>query len=126
MDLTAAQVLAATGAEFRRAPSMPPPGGGPVIVQRRVSHRGSVVVATQRVHVGMIHARKIDNDVPGARDHQGAGVWARPGGQAYAFAACASPFSKARQGRDQGRRAAPSQRSARLSTISDGGTETKK
>ncbi len=32
---------------------------GPVIVQRRVSQRGSIMVATQRIHVGMIHARKI-------------------------------------------------------------------
>jgi hypothetical protein len=37
----------------------PPSAAGPVIVQRRVSQRGSVMVATQRIHVGMIHARKI-------------------------------------------------------------------
>jgi hypothetical protein len=43
----------------RRAPSTPPPASGPVIVQRRVSERGSIMVATQRIHVGMIHARKI-------------------------------------------------------------------
>ena len=43
----------------RRAPSAPPPGAGPVIVQRRVSQRGSIMVATQRIHVGMIHAHKI-------------------------------------------------------------------
>ncbi len=28
-------------------------------MQRRVSQRGSIMVATQRIHVGMIHARKI-------------------------------------------------------------------
>ena len=28
-------------------------------VQRRVSQRGQIMVATQRIHVGMIHARKI-------------------------------------------------------------------
>jgi hypothetical protein len=42
----------------RRAAN-PPSAAGPVIVQRRVSQRGSVMVATQRIHVGMIHARKI-------------------------------------------------------------------
>ena len=43
----------------RRAASMPALSAGPVIVQRRVSQRGSIMVATQRIHVGMIHARKI-------------------------------------------------------------------
>jgi transposase InsO family protein len=43
----------------RRAPSTPAPAAAPVIVQRRVSQRGSIMVATQRIHVGMIHARKI-------------------------------------------------------------------
>jgi hypothetical protein len=43
----------------RRAASMPAPATGPVVVQRRVSQRGSIMVATQRIHVGMIHARKI-------------------------------------------------------------------
>ena len=42
----------------RRAAN-PPSAAGPVIVQRRVSQRGSIMVATQRIHVGMIHARKI-------------------------------------------------------------------
>ena len=28
-------------------------------MQRRVSQRGSITVATQRIHVGMIHARKV-------------------------------------------------------------------
>jgi hypothetical protein len=42
----------------RRAAN-PPSAPGPVIVQRRVSQRGSIMVATQRIHVGMIHARKI-------------------------------------------------------------------
>ena len=31
---------------------------GPVTVQRRVSQRGSIMVATQKIQVGMIHARK--------------------------------------------------------------------
>jgi hypothetical protein len=31
---------------------------GPVTVQRRVSSRGSIMVATQKIHVGMIQARK--------------------------------------------------------------------
>ena len=43
----------------RRAASTPPSPTGPVIVQRRVSQRGSIMVATQRIHVGMTHARKI-------------------------------------------------------------------
>jgi hypothetical protein len=43
----------------RRATTSPPPAAGPVIVQRRVSQRGSIMVATQRIHIGMIHARKI-------------------------------------------------------------------
>jgi hypothetical protein len=43
----------------RRAASMPPPPAGPVVVQRRVSQRGSIMAATQRIHVGMIHARKV-------------------------------------------------------------------
>jgi hypothetical protein len=51
----------------RRAASMPAPFSGPVVVQRRVSQRGSIMVATQRIHVGMIHARKIVTIT--ARDH---------------------------------------------------------
>jgi hypothetical protein len=35
-------------------------GPGPA-AQRRVSQRGSIMVATQRIHVGMIHARKVVN-----------------------------------------------------------------
>lgn len=42
----------------RRAAAAPPPPG-PVIVQRRVSQRGQIMVATQRIQVGLIHARKI-------------------------------------------------------------------
>lgn len=42
----------------RRAASTPAPSG-PVVVQRRVSERGSVMVARQKIQVGMIHARKI-------------------------------------------------------------------
>jgi len=45
----------------RRAASMPALSAGPVIVQRRVSQRSSIMVATQRIHLGMIHARKIVN-----------------------------------------------------------------
>jgi hypothetical protein len=44
----------------RRAASISPPApAGPVTVQRRVSRRGQIMVATQRIQVGMIHARKI-------------------------------------------------------------------
>jgi hypothetical protein len=43
----------------RRAASMPAPPAGPITVQRRVSQRGSIMVARQRIHVGTIHARKI-------------------------------------------------------------------
>jgi hypothetical protein len=43
----------------RRAAARPLAISGPVIVQRRVSQRGSIMVATQRIHIGMIHARKI-------------------------------------------------------------------
>jgi hypothetical protein len=43
----------------RRAASMPAPATGSVIVQRRISQCGSIMVATQRIHVGMIHACKI-------------------------------------------------------------------
>jgi len=42
----------------RRAASTPPPPGVPLVVQRRVSQRGSIMVAAQRIHVGMIHAGK--------------------------------------------------------------------
>jgi hypothetical protein len=43
----------------RRATASAPPPAGPVVVQRRVSQRGQIMVATQRIHAGMIHARKI-------------------------------------------------------------------
>jgi transposase InsO family protein len=42
----------------RRATASPPHPAGPVTVQRRVSARGSIMVATQKIQVGMIHARK--------------------------------------------------------------------
>jgi hypothetical protein len=42
----------------QRANAVPARPAGPVIVQRRVSSRGSIMVATQKIHVGMIHARK--------------------------------------------------------------------
>jgi hypothetical protein len=41
-----------------RAPGAPSPTS-PVTVQRRVSQRGQIMVATQRIQVGMIHARKV-------------------------------------------------------------------
>jgi hypothetical protein len=43
----------------RRAASKPAPMAGPIVVQRRVSQRGAIMVARQKIHVGMIHARKI-------------------------------------------------------------------
>ena len=43
----------------RRARSLPPQPGGPITVQRRVSSRGGLMVARQKIHAGMIHAGKI-------------------------------------------------------------------
>jgi hypothetical protein len=43
----------------RRAGSFPSAAVARIVVQRRVSQRGSIMVATQRIHVGLIHARKI-------------------------------------------------------------------
>ena len=44
----------------RRAASISAPSPtSPVTVQRRVSQRGQIMVAPQRIQVGMIHARKI-------------------------------------------------------------------
>jgi len=43
----------------RRAAIIPPAHLGPVTVQRRVSSRGSIMVATQKIQVGMIHAGKV-------------------------------------------------------------------
>jgi len=40
----------------RRARSQPPQPGGPITVQRRVSSRGGLMVARQKIHAGMIHA----------------------------------------------------------------------
>jgi transposase InsO family protein len=42
----------------RKAAASPPPPSGPVTVQRRVSSRGGIMVATQKIHPGMIHAGK--------------------------------------------------------------------
>ncbi len=42
----------------RRARSLPLQPGGPITVQRRVSCRGSLMVACQKIHAGMIHAGK--------------------------------------------------------------------
>ena len=42
----------------RRARSLPPQPGGPITVQRRVSCRGGLIVARQKIHAGMIHAGK--------------------------------------------------------------------
>lgn len=44
-----------------RASSRLPPAG-PVTMQRRVSQGGWIMVATQRIQVGMIQARKIVSD----------------------------------------------------------------
>jgi transposase InsO family protein len=43
----------------RKAAATPPPPSGPVTVQRRVSSRGGIMVATQKIQVGLIHAGKI-------------------------------------------------------------------
>jgi transposase InsO family protein len=43
----------------RKAAASPPPPPGPVTVQRRVSSRGGIMVATQKIQVGLIHAGKI-------------------------------------------------------------------
>jgi transposase InsO family protein len=42
----------------RRARTLPPQPGGPITVQRRVSSRGGLMVARQKIHAGMIHAGK--------------------------------------------------------------------
>jgi hypothetical protein len=42
----------------RRARSLPPQPGGPITVQRRVSSRGGLMVARQKIPAGMIHAGK--------------------------------------------------------------------
>jgi transposase InsO family protein len=43
----------------RKAAASPPPPSGPVTVQRRVSARGGIMVATQKIQVGLIHAGKL-------------------------------------------------------------------
>ena len=43
----------------RAGRSLPPQPGGPITVQRRVSCRGALMVARQKIHAGMIHAGKI-------------------------------------------------------------------
>jgi hypothetical protein len=42
----------------RRAAARPPAPSGPVTVQRRVSSRGGIMVATQKIQVGLVHAGK--------------------------------------------------------------------
>jgi hypothetical protein len=42
----------------RRERSLPSQPGGPITVQRRVSSRGGLMVARQKIHAGMIHAGK--------------------------------------------------------------------
>jgi len=42
----------------RRAAVIAPPPGGPVTVQRRVSSRGGIMVARQKIQAGLIHAGK--------------------------------------------------------------------
>jgi transposase InsO family protein len=43
----------------RKAAASPAPPSGPVTVQRRVSSRGGIMVATQKIQVGLVHAGKI-------------------------------------------------------------------
>ena len=43
----------------RQASARPPAPSGPVTVQRRVSSRGGIMVATQKIQVGLGHAGKI-------------------------------------------------------------------
>jgi transposase InsO family protein len=43
----------------RKTAASPAPPPGPVTVQRRVSSRGGIMVATQKIQVGLIHAGKI-------------------------------------------------------------------
>ena len=43
----------------RRAAASPLPPSGPVTVQRRVSSRGGIMAATQKIQAGLIHAGKI-------------------------------------------------------------------
>jgi hypothetical protein len=61
MDGTQMAVISHDGHRLRgaRRSASAPPSAGPVIVQRRVSQRGQIMVATQRIQVGLIHARKI-------------------------------------------------------------------
>jgi transposase InsO family protein len=43
----------------RKAAGSGPPPSGPVTVQRRVSARGGIMVATQKIQAGLVHAGKI-------------------------------------------------------------------
>ena len=43
----------------RQATARPPAPSGLVTVQRRVSSRGGIMVATQKIQVGLVHAGKI-------------------------------------------------------------------
>jgi transposase InsO family protein len=43
----------------RRAAAGPPAASGPVTVRRRVSSRGGVMVATQKIQAGLVHAGKV-------------------------------------------------------------------
>jgi hypothetical protein len=43
----------------RRAAASPPAPSGPVTVQRRVSSRGGIMVATQKIQVGLVHTGKV-------------------------------------------------------------------
>jgi hypothetical protein len=43
----------------RRVVTIPPQPAGPVTVQRQLSQRSQTGAVTQRIQVGMIHARKI-------------------------------------------------------------------
>jgi transposase InsO family protein len=54
----------------RRAGNQPAPSSGPIVVERRVSQRGSIMVARQKIHVGMTHARKIVTVIAGDTSFQ--------------------------------------------------------
>jgi transposase InsO family protein len=51
----------------RQATARPPAPSGPVTVQRRVSSRGGIMVATQKIQVGLVHAGKTVTVI--AEDH---------------------------------------------------------
>jgi len=64
----------------RRGRPLPPQPGGLITVQRRVSSRGGLMVARQKIHAGMVHAGKTatviceDNHFRGVIDGETAAV----------------------------------------------------